>query len=308
MSFHIVTIDAPTTDLFCKNGQLCYSLPTGTKSLPLEDVASIVITSFNARIDSHLILNAAKQGIGLVICERFSPTSLLLPACRASDTLLSRKHFSLPPITRQHLWVRTIDAKCRNQAILAKQFVPEAKSTKDLQSASVAPGSNKEGGCAKLFWDSFSYGLRISGFRRGRHHGGLNDLLNYSYAVLLSVVLQKLYALGIDPTLGIAHAARERAVPLAYDLMEPFRPIFDATVYEWVQEQSGREDALVVTGAFRKRVVGTLSCRTAYHGEFLDVPGCIEEVLRGFRRAVSSRCPSAYQPWTPSNSRWAGLS
>lgn len=52
----------------------------------------------------------------------------------------------------------------------------------------------------------------------------MNALLNYGYAVLLSTVLQKLFGVGLDPTFGIFHATREQATPLAYDLMEPFRP------------------------------------------------------------------------------------
>ena len=48
----------------------------------------------------------------------------------------------------------------------------------------------------------------------------MNDLRNYRYTVLLSTVLQKLFGVGLDPTFGISHVARERSTPLAYDLME----------------------------------------------------------------------------------------
>lgn len=50
-------------------------------------------------------------------------------------------------------------------------------------------------------------------FTRARAGGGWNSLLNYGYAVLLSTVLQKLFALGLDPTFGISHATRERQHP-----------------------------------------------------------------------------------------------
>ncbi len=75
---------------------------------------------------------------------------------------------------------------------------------------------------------------------RDRGRGGLNDLLNYGYAVLLSTVLQKLFGVGLDPTFGISHVARERSTPLAYDLMEPFRPCVDWRVMQWVKQHPDR--------------------------------------------------------------------
>jgi CRISPR/Cas system-associated endonuclease Cas1 len=54
----------------------------------------------------------------------------------------------------------------------------------------------------------------------------VNALLNYGYAVLLSTVLQKRFAVGLDPTWGLSHAPRERATPPAYDLMVPFARVW----------------------------------------------------------------------------------
>jgi CRISPR/Cas system-associated endonuclease Cas1 len=45
----------------------------GEKKLPLEDIASIIITSFSASIHSNLFLEAAKHGVALIICESFKP-------------------------------------------------------------------------------------------------------------------------------------------------------------------------------------------------------------------------------------------
>jgi CRISPR-associated protein Cas1 len=191
MSYHIVSIDAPEADLTCRDGQFVCKTRTETKQLPLEDIAAIVVTSFSARIHSHLFLQAARQGVSLVICERFQPVSLLLPACRATDTVLTRRHLTMPERVRRLLWEKTIDAKCANQLSIACRIAPDNAATRDLEKAARARTPRKEGGCAKLFWEIFSNTLRIEGFARGRKLGGLNDLLNYGYAVLLSTVLQK---------------------------------------------------------------------------------------------------------------------
>ena len=307
MSYHIVSIDAPQADLTCRDGQLVCTTEAGIKRLPLEDIAAIVITSFSARIHSHLFLQAAKQGVSLIICERFTPVSLLLPACRASDTLLTRRHLTLPETTRRRLWGKTIDAKCANQLAIAQRIAPDGAATRQLTRASAAKSARKEGGCAKIFWDVFSEGLRIEGFARGRKLGGLNDLLNYGYAVLLSTVLQKLYGFGLDPMVGISHAIRERSAPLAYDLMEPFRPCVDWRIYQWVKDRP-EDEAFVVSTEFRRWVTGFTLERVDYLGLELDMPGCIEGVVRSFRQAIISESTRSYRPWMLKNSKWAGLS
>jgi len=305
MSYHIVSIDAPQADLTCRDGQLVCTTDQGTKKVPLEDVASIIVTSFSARIHSHLFLEAARHGVALVICEKFQPVSLLLPACRSADTLLTRRHLNLSSNARRRLWEKTIDAKCVNQTAVAARIAPASASTRQLAKASSARSARKEGGCAKLFWDVVSEGLRLGGFARGRKLGGLNDLLNYGYAVLLSTVLQKLYGFGLDPMVGISHAIRERSAPLAYDLMEPFRPCVDWRIYQWVKERPDAE-AFAVTGEFRRWVTGFSLERVDYLGLELDIRGVIEGVVRGFRQAVLTDSPRHYRPWTWKSSKWAG--
>ena len=55
MSYHIVSIDAPDCSLSCKDGQLTCKSAEGDRSIPLEDVAAIIITSFSASIHSKLL-------------------------------------------------------------------------------------------------------------------------------------------------------------------------------------------------------------------------------------------------------------
>src|SRR5438445_9782937 len=115
MGFHIVSIDSPQCSLSCRDGQLTCKTAEGEKKLPIEDVASIIITSFSANIHSQLFLEAAKHGVALIICEAFKPVSLVLPANRTTDTILSCALLSLAASTRRQLWPKTVDAKCRNQ-------------------------------------------------------------------------------------------------------------------------------------------------------------------------------------------------
>ena len=335
MSYHIVSIDSPQCSLSCKDGQLTCRVPgeEKPKTLPLEDVASIIVTSFSASIHSELFLQAAKHGVALIICEAFKPVSLVLPANRSTDTILSRAMLTLSPRVRAHLWQKTIDAKCQNQFALAEHIAPKDKWLDGLRQAAFSRKPHKEAICAKMFWQIFGRSLGDEEFVRERGRGGLNNLLNYGYAVLLSTVLQKLFGVGLDPTYGIAHVARERSTPLAYDLMEPFRPCVDWRVIQWVKHlqlkgsgvrgsggteaespENGAhgvtrpttESAYEVTKEFRRWVTGFPLERMDYLELTLEIQGIVEGVVRGFRRAVVENQPRYYKPWIPKNTRWAG--
>jgi CRISPR-associated protein Cas1 len=312
VSYHIVNVDAPNCSLSCRDGQLVRRTPDGLElSLPLEDVASIIVTSFSATIHSHLFLEAAKLGVSIIVCESFKPTSLLLPANRSTDTLLSRAVLGLPKRTVQSLWQKTVDAKCRNQQLLAERIAPEDPALEQLRVNAAGPKAHKEAVCAKLFWEIWGKAVNSlfpssfnadTPFLRDRDQPGLNALLNYGYAVLLSTVLQKLFGVGLDPTYGIFHVTRERAAPLAYDLMEPFRQCVDWRVYQWVQANGTTE----VTKEYRRWVTGFPLEKYEYLELELEVQGIIEGVIRSFRRAVLQNQVGLYRPWTPLASKWVG--
>jgi len=327
MGFHIINIDSPQCSISCRDGQLTCKTTEGERKVPLEDVASIIITSFSAQIHSHLFLEAAKHGVALIICEAFKPVSLVLPANRSTDTLLSRALLKLAEKDLARLWQATVDAKCKNQYSLASHLAPEDSTLGLLQATAHGRKPHKEGICAKLFWQCFGRAMEEEDFSRERSLPGLNGLLNYGYAVLLSTILQKLFAVGLDPTFGISHAPRERSTPLAYDLMEPFRPCVDWRVAQWVKrlrntasprksqpidlfprngEMISSPPPLEVTKEFRGWVTGFPLEKVEYLDLTLDVRSCIEGVVRGFRRAVLTGDLKHYKPWTPKSSKWAG--
>jgi CRISPR-associated protein Cas1 len=305
MSYHIVSIDTPQCSLTCRDKQLVCKTTEGERKLPLEDIASIIITSFSASIHSQLFLEAAKQGVALIICETFKPVSLVLPANRSTDTLLTRALLKLEPPALAQLWRLTVDAKCQNQFYLAEKLAPQDNGLLLLKETAFGRKAHKEAVCAKFFWQIFARNLEIDDFNRSRGGGGLNSLLNYGYAVLLSTILQKLFAVGLDPTFGISHMPRERSAPLAYDLMEPFRPCVDWRVFQWVK-QNPRLEVYEVTPEFRKWITAFPLERVEYMNLSLEIRGCIEGVVRGFRRAVLHNKPNLYKPWILRNSKWAG--
>lgn len=311
MSFHIINIDSSRASLTCRDGQLICRTDDGhpDRRLPLEDVASVIITSFSATLHSHLLLKAARHGVSFIFCEEFRPASILLPANRCTDTLLTRALIGLDAKTRKALWRKTVDAKVANQLALAKCLAPEDKRIVEMERMAKGGNPHKEAACAKYYWNILSAALGENRFTRERTGGGLNQLLNYGYAVLLSAVLQKLTALGLDPVFGINHVVRERGAALAYDLMEPFRPCVDARVIAWVRRfdrADSNDSPFEVTREFRRWVTGFALEKVEHFQLELDVRGVIEGVCRSFRRAVMTGRAGLYKPWTPADSKWAG--
>jgi len=66
-------------------------------------------------------------------------------------------------------------------------------------------------------------------FRRNPDIPDVNSLLNYGYTVLRAATSRAIVAAGLHPTIGLHHCNRANAFALADDLMEPFRPLVDAT-------------------------------------------------------------------------------
>lgn len=296
--------------LSCKDGQLTCKVNGEEKprTVPLEDVASIIITSFSASLHSHLLIEAAKHGIALILCESFQPVSILLPANRSTDTLLTRAQLDITTREKETLWRRTVNAKVKNQLLLARHLAPEDGKLAELEAVFNSSHEHKEAMGARVHWGIFGRALGMTDFIRDQGLGGVNALLNYGYAVLLTTTLQKLFGVGLDPTFGIFHVTREQATPLAYDLMEPFRPCVDWRVAQWVRkmQREAPEAPLEVTKEFRRWVTAFPLEKVDYLDMTIEIRGVIEGVVRSFRRAVIEHKPTIYKPWTPNSIKWAG--
>lgn len=57
-----------------------------------------------------------------------------------------------------------------------------------------------------------------------------NELLNYGYAILRAITARAIVGLGLSPEIGLFHHNQYNALPLADDLMEPYRPFVDEMV------------------------------------------------------------------------------
>lgn len=309
MSYHIIDISTDNVSLSVKDGQLtCRNPDESVRKLPMEDIGAILINCFSAQLHSSFLIEAAKSKIAVILCERFRPVSLVLPVQRSSDTILTRAQIQTPMKMLRTMWGMTVDAKCENQYELASRICPYAeKSLLDFRISMKADTVSKEGNCARLYWNLFSEALEIKGFRRLTQSDGLNGLLNYGYAVLMLRIEQKLLGCGLDPLYGMGHVPRERSLPLAYDLMEPFRPAVDELVFKWVKDMNGSEEAFRVERPYKAMIHGLMEQRYPYRTSgSISLDKIVEMTIKSYREALSSGKSVRYKPWIRKSSKWDG--
>src|SRR5271170_351927 len=70
----------------------------------------------------------------------------------------------------------------------------------------------------------------------------VNAMLNYLYAVLESESRLAVAALGLDPGLGVMHMDAPARDSLAFDVMEPVRPLVDAYLLNWIRRGTLRRE------------------------------------------------------------------
>lgn len=304
MSYHVITIESPTAELNCVHGQFLCTSASGTQQIPLDDVGAIVVCSFSAKIEMRLLTEAAKRGIGIVLCEAFKPVCIVLPAIRSTDTFLTRTWERANPKFLKELWQKTLDAKCHNQGWLAAVWEPNAPAVADIESQKFLRYRARESTVSRLFWSVFRKHLNAENFLRSRGEGIVNSFLDYGYSVLLARILQLCYAYGLDPTFGIGHVTAERSTPLAYDLMEPFRPLVDARVMSWLKTSETFPQEL--DKAFKQHLLPFLQERISYAGIPQQAQTVMELCIRSFRKALLENDIDVYEPWVAIDSKWGG--
>jgi hypothetical protein len=79
--------------------------------------------------------------------------------------------------------------------------------------------------------------LGLAGITRERDGEPPNQLFNYGYAILRAIVARSLVSSGCLPAVGIHHRNKYNPFCLADDIMEPYRPIIDKYIIDWIHDQ-----------------------------------------------------------------------
>ena len=240
--------------LSLKNSQLVIRLPEverndklpesfksrAVKVIPIEDIGVVVLDNKQITLTHGLMEKLLENNCALITCNsKRMPYGLMLPlACNTTQTERYRNQIEASLPLKKQLWQQTVEAKIKNQAHVLSTTTGIVVKNMHKWRSDVKSGDpdNYEARAAVYYWANLF--PSIDGFVRSREGAPPNNLLNYGYAVLRTVVARSLVASGLLPTLGIHHRSKYNAYCLADDIMEPYRPFVDNLVIEIMQSSS----------------------------------------------------------------------
>ena len=196
--------------------------------VPLDQIAAVIVHAHGVTWTNSLLVELAERGALLVLCAaNHQPRALLWPleGHHAQGARMRAQWVAKAPMLKQ-AWKQVVRTKVRMQAATLAAFGHSPARLEHL-SRQIRSGdsSNIEAQAARHYWPL----LMGTDFRRNPDTPDINALLNYGYTVLRATTSRAIVAAGLHPTIGLHHSNRGNAFALADDLMEPFRPLVDAT-------------------------------------------------------------------------------
>lgn len=224
--------------LSVRHRQLVLAGEEGEISLPLEDIAWLVLDTPQVTITGGALSALTEAGVVMIVPDAtHHPAGILLPFHRhyaQAHVAYLQVGIGLP--LRKRMWQVLVVAKIRNQAGLLDQLDRPAAKALSAMAARVVSGDpdNIEAQAARAYWSAL-----FRGFARGDGEDRRNALLNYGYAILRAAIARACAASGLLPAFGIHHASKTNGFNLADDLIEPFRPFVDLAAHERAEAEDG---------------------------------------------------------------------
>lgn len=229
MSWRIVCVSS-MAKLDYKMDYLVVRSREEVKRIHLSEISILMLESTAISLTAYLLCELSRRKIDVIFCdEKRCPYGMLTAFYGSHDTSLKyRRQAQWRQSMKEALWAEVVCAKIRGQASL---LPPEAEREKALLQEyieQVQPGdaTNREGHAAKVYFN----GLFGMDFTRSSDNL-INAALNYGYGILLSAFAREIVSNGYCTQFGIFHDNMFNPYNLASDLMEPFRPYIDRTVY-----------------------------------------------------------------------------
>ena len=229
MAWRSVVIGNPAR-LKLKHRGLLVEQDNGSVTVPLEDIAALVIDHPQVTLTAQLLSACAGHQIAVITVDSsHTPNGVLLshlPHSRALKVMRAQLALGLP--ARKRLWQGIIQRKILNQAeLLARHGHTDACARLHAMALEVRSGDpdNIEAQAAQVYFRM----LFGTAFHREQSRF-YNAALNYGYSILRSALARSLVSYGFLPAFGLHHHNEQNAFNLADDLIEPYRPVVDAQV------------------------------------------------------------------------------
>ena len=203
--------------------------------VPLDDIGVLLCNARGLTYSNDLMTELARRGTAVVLCgPSYLPTAWLWPLeGHHVQALRMRRQLEAKLPLRKRLWQAVVRAKIAQQAeALELLDLPAADFQALARRVKSGDPDNVEAQAARRYWPL----LFGADFRRERYGPMPNPFLNYGYTVLRAAVARAIVSAGLHPSLGIHHSNRANVMCLVDDMIEPFRPMVDYTVFRLVSD------------------------------------------------------------------------
>lgn len=231
---------------------------------PISEIAVLLLAHPQVTLSQAVLSRIAEAGGSVVTIDGyFLPASMQLPVQAhflQTERFAKQMQLSLP--LRKRLWQQIVRAKIRAQGELLKEL-HGSDAGLIAMSARVRSDDigNLEAQAARRYWPLLFADTK---FRRGAEGPDQNRHLDYGYTVLRAAVARALCAAGLHPSIGLRHKNRYDAFCLAADVMEPFRPLIDRRVVEWI---ASHDPAAELDSATKNWLIGATTARYLFERE-----------------------------------------
>jgi CRISP-associated protein Cas1 len=239
MAWRGVHISKPAR-LSHRDKQIVVEQDDAAVTLPLEDIAWLVLDTPQITITGALLSALSDAGVALIVPDaKHNPSGVLLPFHRHhAQAAIAHAQVTMSQPLKKRLWQHLIVSKIENQAaVLAALGVADAKPLKAMATlVNTGDPENVEARAARLYWSKL-----FEDFKRQDEDDRRNSLLNYGYAVVRAAIARACVANGLIPAFGLHHASKTNAFNLVDDVIEPFRPLVDTCAWTQAKTSDGVE-------------------------------------------------------------------
>lgn len=259
--------------------------------LAIEDIAWMVLDTPQVTLSTALIAACMDAGIVIITTDRtHTPNGLILPFHRhhrQAEIVALQVGLSQP--SKKRLWQALVRGKIDNQAANLEACDQDARPLRAMADL-VGSGDpdNVEARAARVYWPRL-----FVDFVRDDDTDKRNALLNYGYAIVRSAVARALVAMGLVPALGLFHASMSNAFNLADDLVEPFRPFVDQSVWRLTSKGTTAKGSTTVSE--RQQLASILTNTVSFGRETVSMLTATEKAAESLIRAMESGSPALLQ-------------
>jgi len=257
-----------------------------TISLPLEDIAVLVLESHEVLLSAALLNRLAELDVLLLVCDaRHLPSMAGVPFAGHSRLAgVQRLQLSMSEPFKKRCWQAVVRRKIANQAECLKILgCSDYTIVADMVSR-VGSGdpTNVESSAAREHFRRAFGQCFVRGAEDAR-----NSALNYGYAVMRGAVARALSFHGFLPAQGIHHRSELNPFNLADDFIEPLRPLVDLSAARMTFGDEG------LSKENRRELVSLLHADVLVDGAKQQVLRAAEIMAGSFLAACKSRDPGA---------------